>query len=122
VHIPQQLPRNIENGARRSLMWDVEIVTTDGGNEVRNQRWSTPLRTWEIGYNNGSLTNADHATVERMFYQTEGGTHTFNWWDERGNNGAGEMVKVRFDADLQFTNTVGPYHHLDSFTIKEVRG
>jgi hypothetical protein len=117
MHFNVSLPSGIENGARRNLRWDVEIVTTDGGNEVRNSRWSTPLRTWEIAYNNAALTSADHAAVEQMYYDTEGGTHTFNWYDER----ADETVKVRFDADLQFTNTVGPYHHLDSFTIVEVR-
>jgi hypothetical protein len=117
MHFDMTLPSAVENGARRSLAWDVEIVDTDGGNEVRNSRWSAPLRTWEIAYNNAAITSADHAAVEQMFYDTEGGTHTFNWTDER----SGEILKVRFDTDLQFTNTVGPYHHLDSFTIKEVR-
>jgi hypothetical protein len=117
MHLDMSLPSGIENGARRTLSWDVEIIQTDGGNEVRNTRSSTPLRTWEIGYNNGLVTNDDHVAVEQMYYATEGGTHTFNWTDER----SGETLKVRFDADLQFTNTVGPYHHLDSFVIKEVR-
>lgn len=118
MHLDMSLPTGIENGARRSLKWDVEVVTTDGGNELRNSRWSTPLRQWEIAYNNAQIDSSDHAAVEQMFYDTEGGTHTFNWTDER----TGEVVKVRFDADLQFTNTVGPFHHLDSFTIVEVRG
>jgi hypothetical protein len=117
MHINKSLPSGIEAGARRSLTWDVEIVTTDGGNEVRNSRWETPLRSWEISYNNAQLTSSDHAAVEQMFYETEGGTHTFNWNDER----SGDVVKVRFDADLQFTNTVGPFHKIESFTIKEVR-
>lgn len=118
MHLDMQLPSAIENGAKRTSFWDVEVVTTDGGNEVRNSRWSKPLRSWEIAFNNAKLDDENHAAVEQLWLATEGGTHTFNWWDER----AGEMVKVRFDADLQFTNTVGPFHHLDSFSIKEVRG
>lgn len=117
MHLHMSLPTSIENGARRSLMWDVEIVSTDSGAEIRNSRWATPLRSWEIAYNNAKIDSADHAAVEAMFYATEGGTHTFNWTDER----TGETIKVRFDTDIQFTNTVGPFHHLDSFTIKEVR-
>lgn len=117
MHLDMSLPAAIENGARRTLQWDIEVVRTDGGNEVRNNRWSTPLRQWEIAFNNAAIDSANHATVLDLWIASEGGTHTFNWQDER----ADEIVKVRFDSDLTFTNTVGPYHHLDTFVIKEVR-
>jgi hypothetical protein len=117
MHLWLSLPTSIENGAVRMLQQDKEVVLTDGGYEVRNTRWSGPLRSWQIGYNNATLTNDDHASVEQMWRDTSGGTDTFNFADER----TGDTARVRFDADLQFTNTVGPYHHLDTFTLREVR-
>jgi hypothetical protein len=117
MHLWLSLPTAIENGAVRMLQQDKEVILTDGGYEVRNTRWSSPLRSWQIAFNNANLTNADHAAVEQMWRDTSGGTDTFNFADER----TGDTARVRFDADLQFTNTVGPYYHLDTFTIREVR-
>ena len=118
MHLNRSLPTSIENGARRTLRWDIEVVQTDGGREVRNTRWSAPLRTWELSFNNAQVDDDDHAEVEQMWNDTEGGTHTFNFVDEKADN---EVVKVRFDSELTFTNTVGPFHHLDTFVIQEVR-
>jgi hypothetical protein len=117
MHLWLSLPTAIENGAVRILQQDKEVILTDGGYEVRNTRWSSPLRSWQIGYNNAPLDNANHAAVELMWRNTNGGTDTFNFADER----EGDTARVRFDAELQFTNTVGPFHHLDTFTLREVR-
>jgi hypothetical protein len=83
MHLWLSLPTSIENGAVRMLQQDKEVVLTDGGYEVRNTRWSGPLRSWQIGYNNATLTNDDHASVEQMWRDTSGGTDTFNFADER---------------------------------------
>lgn len=117
MHLWLSLPTAIENGAVRILQQDKEVILTDGGYEVRNTRWSSPLRSWQIAFNNATLTDANHASVEQMWRDTSGGTDTFNFADER----EGDTARVRFDAELQFTNTVGPFHHLDTFTIREVR-
>lgn len=118
MHIHVSLPTAIENGARRILQWSKEVATTDGGWEVRNSRWSSPLRLYEVGFNNADIDKADHATVEWIWRQTAGGTHSFNLYDEKSD----ETVRVRFDADLQFTNTVGPFYRIDTFPLREVRG
>jgi hypothetical protein len=117
MHLWLSLPTSIENGAVRTLQQDKEVQLTDGGYEVRNTRWASPLRSFQIGYNNKPLDDADHAAVEQMWRDTNGGTDTFNFADER----SGDTARVRFDAELQFTNTQGPYHHLDAFTLREVR-
>lgn len=117
MHFNIQLPTAIMNGSTRSIHWDVEVVKTDGGNEVRNTRWSTPLRSWEIAFNNAAIDSDNHAAVLQMWHDTEGGTHTFEWEDER----TADLVKVRFDDDLTITNTVGPYHKIETFRIVEVR-
>jgi hypothetical protein len=84
MHLWLSLPTSIENGAVRMLQQDKEVVLTDGGYEVRNTRWSGPLRSFQIGYNNASSwTDDDHAAVEQMWRDTNGGTDTFNFADGR---------------------------------------
>lgn len=117
MHYWLSLPTSIEDGAVRTLQQDKEVVLTDGGHEVRNTRWSSPLRSWQIGYNNAKLDDADHAAVEQMWRDTGGGADTFNFFDEK----TGDTARVRFDADFQQTNTVGPFYHIDNFTLREVR-
>ena len=117
MHLWLSLPSAFENGAVRILQQDKEVILTDGGYEVRNTRWSSPLRSWQISFNNAKVDDDDHATVEQMWRDTNGGTDTFNFADERD----GDTARVRFDAELQFTNTVGPFYHLDTFTLREVR-
>ena len=117
MHLWLSLPTGFENGAVRILQQEKEIILTDGGYEVRNTRWASPLRSWQIAFNNANVDSADHAAVEQMWRDTNGGTDTFNFADER----EGDTARVRFDAELQFTNTVGPFYHLDTFTIREVR-
>ena len=116
MHLSVSLPTSIENGARQFYQWDKEVVRTDGGHEVRNTRWDAPLRYFEISFPNRKLDDVDHAAVAQMWLDTEGGTHTFDFYDER----ASETIKVRFDGDLQFSHTVGPFHRIEAFTLREV--
>jgi hypothetical protein len=44
------LPEEVEIGAVRRLEYRTEIVETDGGFEVRNNRWGSPLRTFEVSF------------------------------------------------------------------------
>lgn len=120
MHFDMSLPSAIENGARRTLEWDIEIVTTDGGHEVRNQRRSRPTRVWELSYNNAPEDDEDHAAVEALWNVTAGGTHTFNFTDSRAAGDLSADLKVRFDSDLTITNTLGPFHKVDTFVIREV--
>jgi hypothetical protein len=117
MHLEISLPSNIEAGAQRTLKWSNEIVTTDGGYEVRNSRWSTPLRSWTLAFPNRAADDANFRKVEQLWLDTQGGTDTFNFHDDL----AGETVKVRFDADLQITHTIGTFYHVDSFVLQEVR-
>jgi hypothetical protein len=84
---------------------------------VRNTRWSSPLRSFQIGFNNKPLSDANHAAVETMWRDTSGGTDTFNFYDEK----SGDTARVRFDGELQFVNTTMQIYRIDTFTLKEVR-
>jgi hypothetical protein len=117
MHLWLSLPTSIEKGSARFLQQDKEVVETDGGYEFRNTRWSGPLRSWQIGYNNRPLDDVKHAAVEQMWRDTQGGTDTFNFYDEK----TGDTARVRFDGELQMVNTTMQIYRIDTFTLKEVR-
>lgn len=119
MHISTSLTRSIEIGAVRREEWDIEVVRTDGGQEVRNTRWAESLRSYDIALPQattaGSLT--DFNAVVQMWRDTEGGTHTFNFYDWID----AKTVKVRFGTPLQITSDAGHLRHIDTFTLQEVR-
>jgi hypothetical protein len=117
MHLWLSLPTAIEKGSVRLLTQDKEVVETDGGFEFRNTRWSGPLRRWQIGFNNKPLSDAKHAAVEQLWRDTNAGTDTFNYFDEK----SGDTARVRFDGDLQMVNTTMQIYRIDVFTLKEVR-
>jgi hypothetical protein len=117
MHLWLSLPTAIEKGSVRLLTQDKEVVETDAGFEVRNTRWSGPLRRFQLAFNNKRLSDANHAAVETMWRNTNAGTDTFNFYDEK----SGDTARVRFDGDLQMTNTTMQIYRIDAFTLKEVR-
>jgi hypothetical protein len=117
MHLWLSLPTAIEKGSVRLLTQDKEVVDTDGGYESRNTRWSGPLRRFQVGYPNKPLNDVNHAAVETMWRDTNGGTDTFNLYDEK----SGDTARVRFDGDLQMVNTTMQIYRIDTFTMKEVR-
>jgi uncharacterized protein (TIGR02217 family) len=48
IFVDQQLPSDIEAGAKAKPRYATDVITTDGGWEVRNSRWSYPLFQFEI--------------------------------------------------------------------------
>lgn len=117
MHFAAQLTENHELNATRIIERDFEVVRTDGGNEVRNTRWSEPLRKFEVAGYNCLATNADLLSIQEMWEDTEGGVHTFMFRDFI----ADELVKVRFDGGLQITAPAPHIRKIDTFTLQEVR-
>ncbi|WP_257556407.1 DUF2460 domain-containing protein [Sphingobium sp. CFD-2] len=79
--IDQHLPREVEIGARRRDDEDIEIVTTDGGWEVRNARSSQSLREYEISFPMSQRDNAVYQAVVAMFKVARGKLHSFRFRD-----------------------------------------
>ena len=118
MHLGLQITRNIEIGCVRRTEWDVEIVKTAGGNEVRNARWSEPLRAYDVAL--PTCSQDDRATFDEvmdLWIESEGGAHTFDIYDWVDD----ELVKVRFDSPPQVTSEAGHLLHMDTFTLQEVR-
>lgn len=109
----------VEIGAVKRLVWLPEIVTTDGGNEVRNQRQSRAKRYYDISVPTAVRDNSAYLLVLQLFEDSLGGNDTFlisDWTDET----AATVVKVRFDGELQITSPAGHLDHIDTFTLVEV--
>jgi uncharacterized protein (TIGR02217 family) len=114
-HLTTTLPDGIETGASQSRNYQTQIVATDGGHEVRNNRWATPLRTYEARYSVLERDGATHLAVLALFEEAEGSLHTFNFQD--WTDGTGALRKVRFDGPLELT---GIAEHLDEVTFRLV--
>lgn len=128
-HLNMQLTTQIEIGAVRVHGQDsLEVVTTDGGKEVRNLRAEDEPRRYEISIataNVGSTSlgitagdTDDYDSVRQMWTDTSRGLNTFNFYDFVDD----EIVKVRFEAPLQITAPAAHLRHIDTFTLKEVIG
>jgi hypothetical protein len=120
-HIATQLTENIEIGAVRLHGQEgLEVITTDGGREVRNLRAEDEARRWEISIptvaTDGDTT--DYDAVIAMWVASERGLHTFNFRCFVDD----EVVKVRFQSQLQITAPAGHLRHIDTFTLKEAIG
>lgn len=119
AHLANYLPETVEIGAVKRLVWLPEIVTTDGGKEVRNQRQSRAKVYFDCSMPTCTRSNADYLAVLQLFEDTLGGVHSFNlrdWTDETGET----VYKVRFDGEVQITSPAGHLDHIDTFTLVEV--
>jgi hypothetical protein len=118
MHLNLTFPTRIGNGAKRIARWDVEIVRTDGGSEVRNSRWSEPLWTFEVPIPTvASDADEDFQFIQQLWEDANGATHTFDFWDDLKQI----YRKVRFEEDLQISDVVGPYRQFESIVLQEVR-
>jgi hypothetical protein len=120
THLATFLPGEIELGPVQRADYGIEVVTTDGGYEVRNSRWSTPLRTFEIAFpptlRNGGVYNA----VRDLYAESLGGLHSFNvrdWTDESGLT----IFKVRFASPLEIEGLATHLDKIATFSLQEVR-
>jgi hypothetical protein len=121
MHLNVQLTRNIEIGAVRVENQDsLEVITTDGGKEVRNLRAEDEARQWEFSMPTVNLNDSttDYDALRQMWTDTERGLHTFNFYDFVDE----ELVKVRFASPLQITAPAPELRHIDTITLKEVLG
>lgn len=118
AHLAAFLPSEIEQGAVRHLDWGTEVVTTDGGHEVRNNRWSTPLRTFEVSFPTARRNDAIYTAVVGLFDQACGNLHSFNFRDWTQG---GEVIAVRFDSPLAIQGIDRNLDHIETLTLREVR-
>lgn len=120
AHLTNTLPRQLELGAVVRTEWGTEVVTTDGGYEVRNNRWASPLRVIEASFPPSVRTNEIYTAVIALYDLAEGGLHSFNFVDWRDETGS-TIIPVRFDSALEVTGIATHLDHIETLTLREVR-
>lgn len=120
MHLDQSLPQRIELGAVRRIEWDTQIVTTDGGHEVRNNRWLLPVRTWEFSLPLMERDDADYQALIDLWTAAEGSLHSF-WLNDPEDDTDATVYPVRFDTPLQLSFPTTTHVHIDTFTLVEVK-
>lgn len=102
AHIATRLSQNVEINAVRRQRWDVEVVTSDGGSEVRNSRWSQPLLEFDVSYPTALRDDAVFQSVLQAYLATGGGLDSFaftDWTDYQATNeefGIGDGATLTF--------------------------
>lgn len=81
AHINTRLSDHVEIGAVRIEEQEVEISRTDGGNEVRNTRWSQPLLRFEIAFPTSQRDDSVYLEVRNAYRAAMGMLHSFKFRD-----------------------------------------
>lgn len=99
-------PARIALGARGGPDCAVEVITLAGGQEVRNARWSSPRRRWQIA--TAALSLEDVQAVSDFFLARGGPLHSFRFRDpldhiaEDQLLGIGDGVRTGFPLLKQY--------------------
>lgn len=83
--ITERLSDDIEAGAKRRPRYSTDIVTADGGWEVRNERWSYPLFAFEFNFMPGNPIDDQQLEEVTEFFHVVGGmagTFQFRDWND----------------------------------------
>lgn len=118
AHLAEFLPSQVELGALRDEDWGTDVVTTDGGYEVRNARWATPLRRFEISFPTARRDNTTYQAVRELYRKAKGSLHSFSFRDW---SDGGAVIAVRFDSTLKLTGVTRDLDHIETLTLLEVR-
>lgn len=88
IFINERLAGEIEAGAKARPRYSTDIITTDGGWEVRNSRWAYPLFDFEFNVEPGTRTEDEYDVLDQfldMFHACGGsaGAFRFHWWRDK---------------------------------------
>jgi hypothetical protein len=119
THLAEYLPREMEIGAVRRLEMQTEVVDTDGGYEVRNNRWTRGKLVVEASFPPATRDDPVYLAVVALYDLAEGGRHSFNVTDWRDESG-GTTIPMRFDSALEITGVAGHIDHIETLTLREV--
>jgi uncharacterized protein (TIGR02217 family) len=98
-----RLDADIEAGAKAKPRYATDIVTTDGGFEVRNSRWAYPLFQFEFNLAPGVLgTDEPLDDVIEVFHLVGGSAGTFPFRHWADFQGVGEYLGTGNGSTTQF--------------------
>jgi uncharacterized protein (TIGR02217 family) len=107
--IDARLPTQVEIGAMRRDVEEVEVVTTDGGWEQRNLRRSQSLLEFDISYPHAQRDDEVYLAVKAMYKASRGGGLGFrfkDWSDYQASAavfGTGDGTTTAFQLGIPYT-------------------
>jgi len=103
IFINDLLDADIEAGAKARPRYSTDIVTTDGGYEIRNSRWAYPLFQFEFNLSPGY--REDDAALEAfidLFHAAGGSFATFRFHYWRDLPVVGQQLGIGDGSTSQF--------------------
>lgn len=97
-------------------VWSTEVVTTDGGGEHRNQRWSAPLAEWDVTVPFCKRSSSAYVAATALIFATKGSLRTFTFHDPIEC----EDVEVRILDDTMAFVTNGNLVQIE-FSVRQIR-
>lgn len=116
TELGMSLPSAVEQGAVRIDDFDVEVVETDGGYEVRNLRHSRSKRRYEVSFPTSKRDDTTYQAVLRLYAAAKGKLYSFQFKDWT----TGDLIPVRFDSELRITGIDRNLDHIETLTLVEV--
>lgn len=113
-------PQRISLGAVTESDWGVETIQTDGGRTKRNQRWTNPLRRFEVAMPLMYRDDADYVAMLDLWEDSLGGLHSFDYIDHKDQTDS-TVIAVRFATPLRTTAVTPDLEAVEPFTLEEVR-
>jgi uncharacterized protein (TIGR02217 family) len=89
IFVDQQLPADIEAGAKATPRYATDVIVTDGGWEVRNSRWAYPLFQFTItAFEPGTHDTEQYDVLDEfldIFHVVGGsaGAFRFHYWRDK---------------------------------------
>jgi uncharacterized protein (TIGR02217 family) len=71
--IDERLSDDIEAGAKRRARYSTDVVTADGGWEIRNERWAYPLMSYEFNFMPGDPVSDEQLEEVTNHFHVVGG-------------------------------------------------
>lgn len=117
THLSTTLPDRIEKGALRSEEWSTDIITTDGGVERRESRWTASLRSYDVSLPITTRVDEDYIAMRALYAEAKGNLHSFSFNDWSDDT----IVAVRFDGPMQLTGITPDLDQIGTFRLVEVK-
>lgn len=105
MHIATRLPLNVELGAVRRDIMNLEVVENDSGHEDRNRLWNQFKREYDITYpiaKRDGPTNASFAIVYDAFLASGAGEDSFDFQDWRDHTATDQLFGIGDGAETEF--------------------
>lgn len=103
--IEERLDREIEVGAKRRIRYSTDLITTDGGHTVTNQRWRYPLFAFDFKLEPGDPDTDDDLSLQAFInlFHVAGGRHTtFRFRDWRDYSAEAQSLGTGDGSTTQF--------------------